>query len=684
MHKNTIRLLALAFLPFAVTAPESGAAETESRTARAARTAQLADWIAATPREQAAFTPSFDDRAFWAVQAALPSAAKLIRHADSLASQPVPVLSQELYDDFKKTGQRKPFERPYGERIERLNVFVLAFGLASAAPGAASAAGAAGAAGEGGGGEGERFLPLVERELAAILDEPSWVMSAHAGQYKDGAYVDLGAGRRAWELAAADWLLGERLSGDTRKRIRKEVRERALAPYLERARAGDARGWWWFTTTNNWNAVCHASVLGTALLLVEDAGERAEFAAAFESGTRRFISGFGDDGFCHEGLGYWNYGFGHYVAGAEALRRATGGRVDLLAQGKVRRIAEFGARWQIAGNVYPAFSDVVLSARPAGWLADFIAVRFGLGAVTGPANPEGKSLFLVLFDLSLPRTGRGGAGGADAAGASAAANRAGAAGTLPLRDWFPDGGALVVRRQPAERGLAAAFKGGHNGQPHNHNYLGSFVIMCDGRRVLTDLGGDVYVKDTFGPKRYTSGVLNSFGHPVPRVAGKLQRTGAAARAATVRTDFTDTTDVWEIDLTSAYDVPGLERLTRTFVFSRTGGRDGRGGLEITDRVRFRSGTEPQTFGTAIILRRGQKRSEIDERNRCFVVREGKAGVGVFYEAENGALTIGEEPVHGIVPDRPPVGTRVGIELAAPVHEAAIRVRIVPLPPAGAT
>ncbi|EIP98854.1 Heparinase II/III-like protein [Opitutaceae bacterium TAV1] len=612
--------------------------------ADAARVTQLAEWIAATPR--AGFTPAFADRDYWRERMSANDMHNIVRNAKKLAAEPIPVLTPELYDDFKKTGQRKPFERPYQARMERLRTFTLAEGLADS-----------GMAANG-------FLPLIEAELAAIFDEPSWVMPAHAGQNKEGAYVDLGASMRAWSLATADWLLGERLSGDTRKRIRDEVRERVLAPYLERVRAGDSQGWWWMTTTNNWNAVCHSGVLGAALLLVEDAGERAEFAAAFEAGTRRFIAGFGDDGFCHEGLGYWNYGFGHYVLGAEALRRATGGKANLLAQDKVRRIAEFGARWQIAGNVYPAFSDVTLSAKPSAWLTDFIAIRFGLGAVAGSADLSGGSLYQRSFDLSLPRTGAGPSSGAHEGGEG-----------LPLRDWFPDGGALIVRRRPAEQGLAAAFKGGNNNQPHNHNDLGSFVVMCDGRRVLTDLGGDTYVKDTFGPKRYTSGVLNSFGHPVPRVGGKLQRTGAAAKAVAVRTDFTDTADTWEIDLTSAYDVPGLERLTRTFVFSRTEGKNGRGWLEITDRVRFRAGTAPQAFGTALILRRGQERSGIDEQNHRFVVREGKAAVRVFYEAENGTVVIREERIHGIVPDRPPVGTRVGIDFTAPVHEAAIRVLI---------
>ena len=45
-----------------------------------------------------------------------------------------------------------------------------------------------------------------------------------------------------------------------------------------------------------------------------------------------FLKGFTPDGYCGEGTGYWNYGFGHYVFLAEEIRLATGGQIDLLAR----------------------------------------------------------------------------------------------------------------------------------------------------------------------------------------------------------------------------------------------------------------------------------------------------------------------------------------------------------------
>ena len=102
-----------------------------------------------------------------------------------------------------------------------------------------------------------------------------------------------------------------------------------------------------------------------------------------------------------------------------------------------------------------------------------------------------------------------------------------------------------------------ALKGGNNGENHNHNDVGSYVVVSGGRAVLLDPGSEIYTARTFSRDRYESPVLSSFGHPVPLVAGRLQRTGAAARGRVVRTDFTDEQDTLVLDIASAYDEPAL-------------------------------------------------------------------------------------------------------------------------------
>ncbi|WP_052361537.1 heparinase II/III family protein [Geminisphaera colitermitum] len=584
--------------------------------------------------------------------------------ADECAAQPVPELTEELYNQFQRTGQRTGFEKPFAARTERLGVFLYAEGLR----------------------DDGRLLPVIERELAALLDEPAWSVPAHAHGRKTWNAardnVELAAAARAWSIATADYLLGGRLAPATRARIRAEVRARVMDPILARLRPNGKTPFGWMNADNNWNAICNAGVLGSVLALSDDPGERATFIAAFENSTRFFIDGYTDDGFCQEGLGYWSYGFGHYVLGAELIRIATGGATDLLAAPKVARIAAFSQRWEITGGIYAAFGDSGINQKTPRLLRDFAAQRYRLAGESGSdagaasfshLHPLGAQLYKTPFDLALSRP------------PPSASARPESAATLPLRDWFPDGGALVVRNAPAATGLAAAFKGGHNGQPHNHNDLGSYTLVYNGGLALADLGMERYTKDSFGPKRYTAGLMNSFGHPVPRVAGKLQRTGPDARAVTLRSEFSDTRDLWKIDLTSAYapDVPELKRITRTFVFTRSDARAPGGILEIIDRATF---TTPQTFGTAIILRPRQKHhtsvapaADAGSANVVTLrVYHGDQSVQVALntDADTG-LTQTEEPIYGIDSSRPPVGIRLGFDLCQPVVEAAIYTRITP-------
>ena len=111
--------------------------------------------------------------------------------------------------------------------------------------------------------------------------------------------------------------------------------------------------------------------------------------------------------------------------------------------------------------------------------------------------------------------------------------------------------------------------------------------------VICDPGGEVYTKRTFSAHRYDSKVLNSFGHAVPVIAGKLQKAGADARGVILETNFTDAADTFKLDFRSAYAVPELQKLDRTFVFQRGETPS----LEVRDEVKF---SAPEKFETALV------------------------------------------------------------------------------------
>jgi hypothetical protein len=576
------------------------------------------------------------DRSSWRTAAALALCAPALRDAEKLVGQPVPQLPDELYLEFSRNGNRSHYETRAFQRRAQFSVLVLAECAEDRG----------------------RFLPQIAAYADAFCAERTWVWPAHdKGSVNfDGKAVeiDLGAAELGWQLATARWLLGERLPAATRERIAQNIIRRVVEPYLAAA-TGKAKPFAWMSRTNNWNAVCHAGVVGAALATVPDRTTRAVFIVSAERNLQRFLDGFGADGYCSEGLAYWNYGFGHYVLLAETVRQATSGQVDLMTRAGVRDIATFGSDIGIMNGVVPAFADCPINAAPAPQITRYVNARFGFGQ--GGDKPFGvqagrsllydQVLYAFLDPSKLPTLK-----GDERTPRSA------------LRKWFPSAGVLVARPAAGTMcRIGIALKGGNNAENHNHNDLGSYVVVLNNEPVLLDPGAEHYTARTFGPRRYDSKLLNSFGHPVPMVAGQLQRTGAAAQARIVRTDFTDETDTVTMDLTSAYAVPNLKRMERTFVYDR---RDA-GSLTVTDHVEFAS---PQSFGTALIT----AGTLINRTGDVYSVGSDARNVQVRVDTGGAAYIVESETIRE---DAPVTPTRIGVNLTEKVVTATITVRITP-------
>jgi hypothetical protein len=527
-------------------------------------------WANLLPAAARGAGPTIDDRRAWQAAAALPKFQGVLKQAGELLSELIPELPDSLYLDYSHTGNRARCEKVMGRRQARMAALVLAECLEDRG----------------------RFLPAIEETLRAIGGERSWVWPAHdngMANFKGTAItVDLRAAGLAWNLATARYWLGGKLSPEVRRLLDDELERRVFTPY-ERAISGGKPRLFWTGVTNNWNAVCLAGVTGAAMANIESRERRATFAAAAEKYVQNYLRGFTPDGYCSEGIGYWNYGFAHYVMLAETLRQASGGQVDLMDRADVRRIALFGRRMEMLPGLYPAFADCQLNEQPNAALTAFLSRRYGWGlkdvaaAGLGLAKGASNQLFDVgLFDF--PNS------------ASAVQPAESPAVAAPLRDWFPKGGVLICRPAPGSRyALGAALKGGHNAEQHNHNDVGSFVVALGHATPLLDPGKEVYTARTFGNHRYDSNVLNSFGHDVPRAAGRLQQTGHQAAARVLKTEFADQADTLVLDLSAAYaavkemgtgseprrakggksasgEVPvpfsSLKKLDRTFIFSR--------------------------------------------------------------------------------------------------------------------
>ena len=584
-----------------------------------------------------AFGRPLTDRAAWQQIASRLDAAEIKTQAEALLKAPLSEQTEEGFLDYSRTGNRSRYEGVMFRRRSRLKWFVLAEGIENQG----------------------RFIKPLEETIRALAAERTWLLPAHDGRLDNfngrTTVIDLGAAMLGWELATADWIVGEKFSPEIRALIRQELQRRIFKPY-HRMTAGE-QGQYWLVFAHNWNSVCLAGVTGAALAVLEDTQERAWFVLAADKYSQYSLKGFTPDGYCGEGVVYWDYGFGHYTMLSEAVRLATRGGMDFLARKEARAPAAYGSNIEIIGGVCPAFADCPVDARPDAGLVQLLNSRLGI-PFTGEVTPKfvtGKRTLYEVLMLAFPLQ----------------PTRVALEGPPPpaggLRSWFPDAGVLVCRPAAESKGrFGFAVLGGDNGGNHHHNDLGTYVVVVGDQPVLADIGSEVYTARTFSSHRYDSKALNSFGHPVPLVAGKMQSTGRQAVAKVLRTEFADGQDSIAFDIKSAYPVPTLATLNRTFVFSRRGP----GSVTLTDEFEFAS---PQTFENALLTfgkweQLGPRTLRISDRGQALRVE-------ITPPAGSTLEFVAEEIKEDLSAHRTP--TRVALRLREPVQKGSLVLKISP-------
>ncbi|WP_460798022.1 heparinase II/III domain-containing protein [Microbacterium sp. GXF0217] len=394
-------------------------------------------------------------------------------------------------------------------------------------------------------------ISAVEDLIWAICDEYVWALPAHIPELSSpepsvphDEVIDLFAAETAFALTEIAALLGDRLHPLVTARIRHEVERRVLTPFRERT-------WFWESVETNWSSVCAASV-GIAAMYLETEGLEGildRCTAAMDA----LLAGYGDDGICVEGLNYWNYGFGFFLSYAEALRQRTG--IDLWEgphRDKLAAIARYPRSVSLGGRAVAAFSD----AEPYGMVAPALAgllesrdastaVSREFWAAAGWSHNWGPVIRQFVW----------------ARDAVDEVPDASASGT-----WYPDAEWLIVRGDAAGSTVGFAGKAGHNDEPHNHNDVGSFVLAVNGEPMLSELGMGYYDAAYFQPEtRYDNLSAGAQGHSVPIIGGARQHDGRDAAAIVEEISVEDGRLV--LDLTPAYDLPGLRRVRRALTFA---------------------------------------------------------------------------------------------------------------------
>ncbi|RAZ95428.1 glycoside hydrolase family 88 protein, partial [Klebsiella oxytoca] len=105
---------------------------------------------------------------------------------------------------------------------------------------------------------------------------------------------------------------------------------------------------------------------------------RAYFVAAAEKYNVYGMKGYADDGYCSEGVGYYNYGFRAYILLREEVYRATQGKIDFFQTPKFVRIARYGKKIQMNEGVCPAYSDCRMGLSPDRFILSYCDRALGI------------------------------------------------------------------------------------------------------------------------------------------------------------------------------------------------------------------------------------------------------------------------------------------------------------------
>jgi len=303
--------------------------------------------------------PPARDRESWERLLAEPLQAarrdELMREADQLLHQPCPQLPATLYMEYARTGNRSHYEGSYFRRRFHFSTLVLAEVLSHSG----------------------RYLDEIINYLRTICEEASWCIPAHAERLPndvlprpDRLSVDLFACETAAVLAEACFLLREELSAISPglpHYVDAEIERRVLVPVETR------NDFWWLNGGNNWTPWCCGNTLLAACYTLDDPERLAALTYKLEGAVDRFIAGYGDDGGCDEGPGYWAVAAGAMLNFLEVLHSRTRGAIDIYREPRIRNMGNYIVKAHLNGPWFLNFADA--SARVVPMRA--ISYRYG-------------------------------------------------------------------------------------------------------------------------------------------------------------------------------------------------------------------------------------------------------------------------------------------------------------------
>ena len=488
--------------------------------------------------------PPMRDRAAWEQVNGSDREDLLALYAE-MKDTPYPMLTAMQFMAFVKTGSRKAYENPYFLRRKKLIASVMHMCTT---------------------GTDEALADVIDG-VWAICEESSWVISAHnvnpfPGTVKaaqkplpdvEDRYVDLFAAQTAMVLAYTCHLVGDALDSQApviRRRIASEIEKRVLTPFMTR----DDFWWMGFIRKDlcNWTPWIISNILITASLVWHDPLRFAQMCDRACRMLDRWLAILPQDGGCDEGTAYYNMAGGALMDCLELLERATDGKMTFWHEEKIRNILNFPLKTQLENGWFVNFADCDAKPFLCGERLQLAGEKLGDPAleamgVSLRGTPSQQIADIPHFSRLLMRLFH-------------PAAQAPAQEKAERDVWLPDLQLRVFERG----GMILCAKGGHNGESHNHNDVGSFMLYVDGEPEIVDAGNMTYTAKTFAEERYTLFNTRSTYHNLPMIGGFEQLPGERFRAVDVqRLD-----GGLALDIAKAYpEEAGLARCVRSMALA---------------------------------------------------------------------------------------------------------------------
>ncbi|MBR2459814.1 MAG: heparinase II/III family protein [Clostridia bacterium] len=373
--------------------------------------------------------------------------------------------------------------------------------------------------------ESGKYTDGIISLIRMICDEDNWCYPAHMGSKPkswDGPVLDLFAAETCSALAVTYKYLKDTLPKELLAVIYERINQRMFVPYTE------SDDYWWMgvhgNRVNNWNPWINSNVTFCAAMVCSDVEQYRRIVKRACSLTENYFKFLSDDFLCDEGVRYWNLSGACLFDYAELMYDLTGGMLDVTVSEQVKGACsyitgmydEHGLPANFADATIEFYPDCALLARAGKRTENRLLEDMGR-ALYRPDNLRSlhdnfyrqlKNIYTASHIQPLERI------------------------VYPQFTLLRSINICTMRKN----GFFACLKGNHNGECHNHNDVGSFVVYYDGTPVFIDPGVDLYSGYTFSEWRNKLWYMRSEYHNLPVIRGNAQGVGKKFAATPLRTD----------------------------------------------------------------------------------------------------------------------------------------------------